>query len=246
MTAKKNGLRVATAYDFGERPLVERTKFTITFTNNSFDQKFDVFNADLVKGDHFSVSRNTCHTLLPSEGCTVSIYAEPQAPIKYQDLMTFEINGKTAGSYVVASAVGQHRFKEDRGSRWEMRGWMKGRNGFSNSITADVNATEIVTLTRNKYLVDPKNVSVTYRAAGTESWLLFLNINHKGLFGDGPSLIPMKTLAGTDNEWVTKTFEIEEPGTYQASISRGFFTTARPGAGYSAEISNICFNDCAD
>jgi len=246
MSAKQAGLSVASAYDLGERPLIERTKLAVTFTNHSVDQKFDVFNADLFKGGHFNVLSNTCHTLLPSEDCTISVYTKPQAPIEYQDLLTFEINGKAAGSYIVASSVGQHRFKGDKGSLWEIRGWMKDRYSFSGSVIADGELAPQPTLTRNKHLVDPKNVSVTYRAAGIDQWLLFLNINRKGLFGDGPSLIPVKTLAGTNNEWVTKTFEIEEPGTYQASVTRGFTLGGQAGIGFNVEISSICFNDCSD
>ena len=246
MDAKQAGLSVATAYDLGERPLIARTKLNVTFTNHSADQKFDIFNADFVKGDHFSMSGNTCHTLLPSEECTIEVFANPQDPIKYEDLLSFEINGNAAGSYVVASAVGQHMFKGDRSSLWEIRGWVKNKKRFSGSIIADYEVMEQLTLKRNKYVVNPKNVSVTYRANGIDDWLMLLYINRKGLFGDGPSLAPVNTLAGTDNEWVTKTFEIEEPGTYEASISRGLFFNNQLDTEFNVEISNICFNDCSD
>ena len=246
MDAKQSGLSVATAYDLGERPLREPTKLTVTFTNHSADQKFDIFNAGFVKGDHFRVSSSTCHTLLPSEDCTVSVYAKPQATIKYEDLLTFEVNGEVAGSYVVASAVGQHMFKGDRDSRWEMRGWVKSHNSYSGSVIADGNIMQQPTLKRNKYVLNPNNITVTYRAAGTNDWLMFLNVNRKGLFGDGPSLIPVQTLSGTDNEWVTKTFEIEGPGTYEASITRGFTFNNQLNNEFSVEISSICFNDCSD
>ena len=246
MAAKQVGLSVATAYDLGERPLMEPTKLNVTFTNHSADQKFDIFKAGFVKGDHFSVSRNSCHTLLPSEQCTIEVFAKPQATIKYEDLLIFEVNGEVAGSYVVASAVGQHMFKGDRDSLWEMRGWVKNKSRFSGSVIADDDVMAKPTLKRNKHFVNPKNVSVTYRANGSNEWLMFFNINRKGLFGDGPILAPVKTLAGTDNEWLTKTFEIEEPGTYEVSITRGFTFIGQPDTQFSAEISSICFNDCSD
>ncbi len=87
--------------------------------------------------------------------------------------------------------------------------------------------------------------TVTYRAAGTDSWWLFLNINRKGLFGDGPALIPMKALAGTDNEWVTKTFEMKSRVlTKHRLVVASLLIINR--AQNSVQKLAVFFNDCSD
>ncbi|MFY0641873.1 MAG: hypothetical protein JXR16_12555 [Bermanella sp.] len=244
--AKQKGLSIATAYDLGEHPLIAPHKLTVVAINQSDDQKFDLSNAQFQIGNHFNIKQNSCDTLLPGESCAISIYGQPNKPIAYEDMLTMNINGEMAGTYVVAKSIAKQLIRDDYSSIWSMRGWTKSGNGLIGGVSFDGTLADKPTLERSKYLVNPKNVTITYRASGDSQWLMFLHITRQGLFGDGPTLIPTNALSGTNDQWVTKTFDITEPGTYKASITKGFTFIGQPNVLFNAEISSICFNDCSN
>ena len=244
--AKQQGLSIATAYDLGERPLTEPHKLTVTIENQSNNQKFDINNAQFQVGEHFSVKYNSCETLEPGESCNIFVYGRPDKPVTYEDMLTMNINGEIAGTYVVAKSIGKARIRDDHTSPWNMKGWTQATNSLFGSVVFTGTLLDQPSLERSKYLVNPKNVTITYRASGDNQWLMFLQISRQGLFGDGPSLLPVNTLKGTNDQWVTQTFEITEPGTYKASITRGFSFFPEGDVPVDIEISSICFNDCAN
>jgi hypothetical protein len=60
------------------------------------------------------------------------------------------------------------------------------------------------------------------------------------------AITPLNVLPGTNNQWVTKTFDVTDPGTYQVSINRGLSLFNFQTEEFSVEISDICFNDCTE
>ncbi|GAA3930571.1 hypothetical protein [Litoribacillus peritrichatus] len=244
--AKQAGLSIATAYDLGERPINERTNVSITIQNQSDEQSFDISNPGFVLGSYYTVSRNNCQTLQPGDSCEIKVYGKPVVPIKQEDLLTFDINGETAGTYVVSSSIANHYIRSDRQSRWSMKGWSKSGNDIFGNISFKSTITKQPALIRDKHVVDPKSISITYRATGTNQWLMTVGMTRMGLFGDAGVLTPVNMLPGTGDQWVTKTFEVLEPGTYQASISQGSNILGSTAEPFGIEISDICFNDCSE
>lgn len=244
--AKQQGLSIATAYDLGSHPLAEKTNVSITLQNQSTDQRFDISKPDFLLGDYFNVIHNDCQTLNPGDSCEIQVYGKPIVPIKQEDLLTLGINGKPSGTYLVSNATADYQLRGDHQSQWNAQGWSQAGNNPYGHITFKSTYVEMPTLIRNKYLMDPKSVTVTYRATGSNQWLMSLNMRRMGLHGDGMVLAPSYSLPGTGNQWVTKTFDIYEPGAYQASINRGLSLFNSQSEPFSVEISDICFDDCAE
>ena len=57
-------------------------------------------------------------------------------------------------------------------------------------ISANGEYAQGFSLSREKTLVNPGKVSITYRAPGTAPWHMFMGIERRGLFGDGVVLMP--------------------------------------------------------
>jgi archaellum component FlaF (FlaF/FlaG flagellin family) len=244
--AKQEGLSIATAYDLGSRPFGELTNVDITLQNQSADQHFNISKPDFLLGDYFSVINNNCHTLNPGDSCEIKVYGKPIVPIKQEDMLTFAINGKSSGTYFVTDTEAEYKLRGDSQSHWNAQGWSQSGNYDEASITFKSAYVEMPTLIRDKYLIDPKSVTVTYRATGNNQWLMGINMRRMGLHGDGMAITPLNVLPGTNNQWVTKTFDVTDPGTYQVSINRGLSLFNFQTEEFSVEISDICFNDCTE
>ena len=243
--AKSQGLSIATAYDLGERPLIERTKFDIEITNTSDEKIFNITDTAFVMTDKFKITNANCSSLAPSESCSISVYAKINAAIRYNGILSLTINGKEAGTHIAAKGKSHTFIKGDRDSAWSMDGWIKTRHGFGGDVKANYNLERSPTLKRKRHLVDPKSMSITYRAEGDQEWIMNANITRKGLkYSNLITGLDSHRLNGTNGQWVTETFNVNEPGTYEVTIGKGPISVVHEDPSFNIEISDICFNDC--
>ncbi|ASP40202.1 hypothetical protein CHH28_16640 [Bacterioplanes sanyensis] len=237
---KQQGLSLATAYDLGEQALSAPQTFDIEITNTSADQTFNLSNPALLSGNGFDIESSDCAALTPGQRCVVEVQSTPELAQTYQDMVTLEVDNLRIGTYVAAAYRDQGAIAGDGVASWTMLGWGKTPNG---SVMVDNDSNRDALLVREQVVANPKIVEITYRAPGSSSWHMFLNVNRQGLFGDGANLVPANTLSGTEDQWVTREFEITEPGLFRVSVTPGLSLIGQPQP-FTAEIAQICIDGC--
>lgn len=241
---KQEGLSVAAAYDLGERDVIERPQINITISNLSNEKSFDVFNPELFLAEGFSIQSSNCVTLLPGEQCTISMDADISGGLSYNDILNFNVNEQTAGTYVSVKGVSHTFIKGDSGTLWKMQGWKKSGFGFGGTIKAVGDSYDWAYVKRTRTVVDPKSVTITYKSSVYNLFdALELHIQRVGL-RSSVNYAQKIRLKGTVGEWETVAFPIDEPGTYNFMILKSEMSPLTGGV-FDAEISSICFGeDC--
>jgi hypothetical protein len=246
---KTLGLQTAVAYDLGERDVLERPYLNVLINNESADQKFDVFNAALFKDDGFDIVSNSCGTLEPGDSCVIKLRADVSDAVSMKNLLTLEVNGENAGIYTKVDGVAHRFVKGDQGALWKMKGWkVAGFGLFGKSIYTNAEITRSPSITRTRYEVNPESVTITYKLEGQSTFgaALFTARQQMGATGmTGFLNSGLYTLPGTDGEWVTKTFDLPEPGAYSISVTR-FIYPVNEADEFDMSIKEICFgNECS-
>jgi hypothetical protein len=240
LRVRQQGLSLASAYDMGEQVFSAAVAFDIEVENTTSDQSFDLSDIALAKQDGFAIEHSNCTELSPGQRCTIGVTGAASLPQQYHDQVTVQVNGERIGTYVAASYKAHAVIAGDGDSGWSMVGWTPAPNA---SVAVDADIASNPVLMRDQVAVNPRKVSITYRAPGTSNWHMFLNISRQGLYGDGVSLMPANVLRGTSGQWVTREFNVTEPGIFRLSIAPGLSLIGQSQP-FVAEVAQICIDEC--
>ncbi len=246
---KQQGLSVVSAYEFGEFEKHSHHELTITFENESEDQKFDLNDFHMNDWKSMRVVNNNCEVLIPSESCSVTLHTSVPEAINYMEVLNFNALDTNAGIFVSLNGYQDRKFKSDRKSDWRVNGWKTVRDsGYGNHrlgghlITQD-SFSHSPTITRNEYIDGPTKVNVTYRTSGYD-FFAFMVLKQRKSLKDTSQLLSLDgIMPGTSGEWRTGVLEITEPGRYSLSLKRSVLSVVGLPL-EDIEIKDVCFGEC--
>ena len=246
---KQQGLSVVSAYEFGEFEKHSHHELTITFENESEDQKFDLNDFHMNDWKSMRVVNNNCEVLIPSESCSVTLHTSVPEAINYMEVLNFNALDTNAGIFVSLNGYQDKKFKSDRKSDWRVNGWKTVRDsGYGNHrlgghlITQD-SFSHSPTITRNEYIDGPTKVNVTYRTSGYD-FFAFMVLKQRKSLKDTSQLLSLDgIMPGTSGEWRTGVLEITEPGRYSLSLKRSVLSVVGLPL-EDIEIKDVCFGEC--
>lgn len=246
---KSLGLQMAVAYDLGERDAIERPLVNVKLYNESAEQKFDVSDIEFLREDGFNVIGSNCSTLEPGDGCVIKVSANTSDAVTVKNQLMLNINGEDAGIYTNVDGIAHRLLKGDPGSLWKMKGWKTSSFGlFGQSIYTNAQITKNPLIERTRNVLNPSSITVNYKMEGDSQLGASLAVTREQM-GATHQVFNLLggdtyTLPGTNGEWVTKTFDINQPGAYSVSIGRFIYITSEEDE-FDMAIKSICFdNEC--
>ncbi len=246
---KQQGLSVVSAYEFGDFEKHSHHELTITFENESEDQKFDLNDFHMNDWKSMRVVNNNCEVLIPSESCSVTLHTSVPEAINYMEVLNFNALDTNAGIFVSLNGYQDRKFKSDRKSDWRVSGWKTVRDsGYGNHrlgghlITQD-SFSHSPTITRNEYIDGPTKVNVTYRTSGYD-FLAFMVLKQRKSLKDTSQLLSLDgIMPGTSGEWRTGVLEIKEAGRFSLSLKRSVLSVAGLPL-EDLEVRDVCIGEC--
>ncbi len=246
---KQQGLKVVSAYEFGEYEKRSHQALTITFENESIDQKFDLKGFHMNDLHVMSVVNNNCEVLMPSESCSVALHTTVPESVNYMEVLNFNALNVDAGIFVSLNGYQEKKFKSDRKSHWRVSGWKTvrgagfGRHQLGGHLITQSSFSDSPTITRNEYVDGPTKVKVTYRTSDDSIFSLMILDQRKSLKDTNQLWSLNGFMPGTNGEWQTGVLEITEPGRYSISLRRGAISIGGEPL-EDLEVKDVCIGEC--